>query len=234
MVSAYFETGQLLVRQAQLLEEIAQYLGTLHQEWVLAADFQNTPPMMADSYWPQVLGGRIVSCGEPTCATAPGREIDYFVISTGLMSRVLQVPNQLVPVLRKVLCYPEEPVYGPHLPGCEVWHVHSLEGGWREWLVQVNQWLAQHHSASVDPRPCEGTATVKQVLLQKHVQRRHRQEHSDDEVLAWRWLTGISWRMLQRKILTPQYKSQQTLPLCPPMFRPQLQTIVLPSGSWNA
>eukprot|EP00971_Amphidinium_carterae_P051924 1022176-Amphidinium_carterae.1 len=220
-ISVYLETGRTLMQQTRLLEELAQFLSALSSEWVLAGDFQNTPTMLAESVWAQLVGGTIMCSGLATCTTRPGREIDFFVVSRALASQAQhtqldkynvlrphtavtlqlswKVPVDYVPVLRKVLCYPETPVIGPHRPACVNWQEHTLELGWREWLVQANQWLSQHHASNVDSRQCEGVATVKYVPLQQHLQRRHRKEHIEDEELAWRWLATVTYKLLQQK-----------------------------------
>ncbi len=89
LVSAYlFPAEGLTQRNLDLLQEIAELLQSLDAPWVLAADFNMEPDVLAASRWPALVGGVIFAPGAATCGTATN---DYFVVHEKLASAVAGV-----------------------------------------------------------------------------------------------------------------------------------------------
>ena len=89
LVSAYFWCNEgASQRNLLILQCIAQHVRQLHGPWILAADFNFPPSVLRSTGWLRLVGGAIVSTGQPTCK---GVEDDYFVVDTRLRSAVIGV-----------------------------------------------------------------------------------------------------------------------------------------------
>ncbi len=94
VVSAYFYDGVGLGRSnMQMLERIGLFLAAQGEDaaFVIGADYQVEPHELAATAFGQEVGGVLMASGSPagTCRTpTSARELDYFVVSTGLASGV--------------------------------------------------------------------------------------------------------------------------------------------------
>ncbi len=101
VVSAYLHDGQGLARcNLDLLGQIGSFIGAQGEgcPFVIGADFQITPEHLATTAIAKELGGLILATGDAngTCRTASSaRELDYFIVSSGLADGVKSV--DLVP-----------------------------------------------------------------------------------------------------------------------------------------
>ena len=90
-VSIYLVTGSGLGAESKLiLGELGEYLQSVQVPFVPGGDWNCDPAALEEWGWLQKIGGMLVSCGQNTCRIGEGSEIDYFVVSTDLASRVKQ------------------------------------------------------------------------------------------------------------------------------------------------
>ncbi len=72
-------------RNSDLLDEVARILAQLGRPWIVAADWQMPPDVLACSGWPNLVGGTVVAPNDITCNRST---IDYFVVQDAAMSMV--------------------------------------------------------------------------------------------------------------------------------------------------
>ncbi len=70
----------------QLLQEVAEDLGSLTGPWVVGGDWNLTPQQLAASGWLGLVGGVVCAPAKPTCN---GSVYDYFVVAEGFADAVL-------------------------------------------------------------------------------------------------------------------------------------------------
>ena len=69
---------------AKMLEVMGAYIATCAQPWLIAADWNHTPEVLARSQWLLQVRGRVVAPQTPTCTAGQGNVIDFFVVSERL------------------------------------------------------------------------------------------------------------------------------------------------------
>jgi hypothetical protein len=79
-------TEGLSKRNLDLLQCVAQVIAGLCGPWVLAADFNVAPDVLAASGWLSLVRGKIVACSSPTCGI---NTYDYFVVAQALEPAVV-------------------------------------------------------------------------------------------------------------------------------------------------
>ena len=92
-ISLYLKTGEKPNSDLnwKILMRVASILNLSQIPFIIGGDFQCGPQELRDTQWLEILKGVIVSSGEITCTTATSaREMDFFVVSTGLDSVLRQ------------------------------------------------------------------------------------------------------------------------------------------------
>lgn len=80
-----------------LLQAIAGILLDLTGPWIVAGDWHCTPADLAQTGWPELVGGVIVAPDAPTCN---GKTYDFFVVSKSIAHAVFSVQRDLWRLLR--------------------------------------------------------------------------------------------------------------------------------------
>ena len=90
LISLYLVSGESITsaRNRKLLEAVAQLIDNLDGPFILAGDLQNDPDRLAESGWPEKVGGKIRASAHPTCGA---NRLDYFVVSECLDDFVIGV-----------------------------------------------------------------------------------------------------------------------------------------------
>ena len=84
-VAIYLQDGaQLGGKNQTLLRLLAGVLNGCGRRWVCAGDWNISPELLAESGFINLVQGRIVAAGVPTCASGAGSELDFFLVSKSL------------------------------------------------------------------------------------------------------------------------------------------------------
>ena len=88
-VSVYLRDSEgLTPANIAILDELAVVVRSLRGPWIIAADWNLQPQTLADSLWPELVGGVVFATTLPTCNDST---YDYFVVQRDLASSVVGV-----------------------------------------------------------------------------------------------------------------------------------------------
>ena len=88
LLSAYFKDSEgLSPVNLDVLEQLAIIIEAYRAPWILAADFNMPPDLLAASGWLDVTQGSIVHTSQATCGT---EYYDYFVVGGGVQGSVVK------------------------------------------------------------------------------------------------------------------------------------------------
>eukprot|EP00971_Amphidinium_carterae_P310976 6179825-Amphidinium_carterae.2 len=219
VISVYLATGVPVHAQLDVLAAIGDFLQGQDKPWLMAGDFQCEPAQMRQTEFPSSIAGVIVSTSQATCSTPPCRELDYWIVSVGLVPLLQSVSldtlcqtrphtgvalelrsadlSQKVPVWRRPKGHLEEVQMGPHQEALE--HAWSwpegtcpsdLEAAWLELVPIAHQELARYHGEQDRKTQKVGLVEIRKEL---HQHQTHWKENRETpEVAGWRWLRAIA------------------------------------------